>query len=245
MSDNTVLECRSVVKNFGGLRALNQVALGVKQGEILGLVGPNGSGKTTLINVISGYLPTDEGQVLFEGRVITGLEPHKIAEAGISRTFQIPRPFYGMTVLENVMVAAQFGNAGDRPRDLHAEAMRWLVFTGLESHAHKSTRSLNLQQRKFLEMAKALAARPKVLMLDEVLAGLNPSEMDEGVDLVRRIRETGATIIMVEHIMRAVTSLADRVVVLDQGGKLAQGPPQEVLQSPEVIKAYLGSDYVA
>ncbi|MFS8543119.1 MAG: ABC transporter ATP-binding protein [Limnochordales bacterium] len=242
---DVILECRHVGKHFGGLQALHDVSLTLRRGEILGLVGPNGSGKTTLINVISGYLPCDQGQVLFEGRVISGMEPHKIAAAGISRTYQIPHPFRGMTVLENVMVAAQFGHAHGRPRDLAAYAMQWLDFVGLGAFAHRPVGSLNLHQLKFLEMARALAARPKVLMLDEVLAGLNPGEMEEGVALVARIRDTGTTIVMVEHIMRAVTSLADRVVVLDQGKYLAEGPPAEVLRRPEVVKAYLGSDYHA
>lgn len=238
-----LLETRQVVKQFGGLRALNGVSLSVRPGEILGLVGPNGSGKSTLINVVSGYLTASAGEVWFGGQEISRWEAHRIAELGLIRTYQIPRPFWNLTVLDNVLVGAMFGRKHRDHEEARATAIRWLEFTGLASRAKDPINSLTLHQRKFLEMARALAGRPRLLLLDEVLAGLNPSEVEAGISLIRRIKEAGVTILMVEHIMRAIVSLSDRVAVLNFGEKIAEGRPEEVLRHPEVVSAYLGKAY--
>jgi branched-chain amino acid transport system permease protein len=213
----------------------------VRRGEILGLLGPNGSGKSTFINVVSGHYTPTSGEVLFEGREIAGLPAHRIARAGIARTYQIPRPFRHLTVIDNVAVAAMFGSAQLRTRAHgNAEAMKWLAFTGLEDKANARPDDLNLHQRKFLELARALASRPRLVLLDEVLCGLTPSEMNAAVMLIRRIRDQGATVIFVEHVMHAVMALTDRIVVFDQGHVLAEGPADDVMRQPAVMTAYLG-----
>jgi branched-chain amino acid transport system permease protein len=235
-----LLVVRDVAKAFKGVQALAGVALEVRRGEILGLVGPNGSGKSTLINVVSGHYRADAGSIVFEGRELKDEAPHRIARAGVARTYQIPRPFSHLTVLENVALPPMFGKAVmDRAR-AEAEAWRWLEFTGLAAKAQELPQALNLHQRKFLELARALAARPKLIFLDEVLSGLTPSEMDEAIRLVRAIREQGATIVFVEHVMRAVLELTDRVVVLTYGKTIAAGAPRDVMRDPQVIGAYLG-----
>ncbi len=211
------------------------------KGEILGLLGPNGSGKSTFINVVSGHFPPTMGEVEFEGRRIESLSPHAIAHAGIARTYQIPRPFAHLTVLENVALVAHFGSAGLTREQAEREAWTWLEFTGLAEKAHSLPDDINLHQRKFLELARALAARPRLVLLDEVLSGLTPGEINEAIELIRKIRERGSTIVFVEHVMRAVVALADRVAVFNQGKLLAMGLPQEVMNDPEVVRAYLGS----
>jgi branched-chain amino acid transport system permease protein len=216
------------------------VDLELRRGEILGLLGPNGSGKSTFINVASGHFAVTAGRIEFEGRPISGLPAHRIAQGGIARTYQIPRPFAHLTVLENVALTAMFGRSSLDRRIAESQAWQWLAFTGLTERAHALPGELNLHQRKFLEFARALASRPQVLMLDEVLSGLTPSEIDEAVSLIRRIRDQGATIVFVEHVMRAVMALCDRVVVFNQGEVLAEGAPQDVMQRPEVVAAYLG-----
>jgi branched-chain amino acid transport system permease protein len=236
-----LLVVKGALKAFKNVQALAGVDLEVRRGEILGLVGPNGSGKSTLINVVSGHYPIDGGSVVFEGREIAGEAPHRIARAGVARTYQIPRPFGHLTVLENVALPPMFGRiAMDRAAAEH-EAWRWLAFAGLEAKAHRLPADLNLHERKFLELARALASRPKLLFLDEVLSGLTASEMDEAIRLVRAIRDQGATIVLVEHVMRAVMELTDRVVVLTYGRTIASGAPREVMRNPQVIDAYLGS----
>ncbi len=236
-----LLKATGLAKHFRGVKALGGVDVEVRRGEILGLLGPNGSGKSTFINVVSGhYVPTG-GSVVFEGRELAGTEAHRIACAGISRTYQIPRPFAHQSVLDNVALAAMFGGGIATPDAARREAMAWLAFAGLQDKAHAHPDALNLHQRKFLELARALASRPRLVLLDEVLCGLTPSEIDDAVALVRRIRDQGSTVVFVEHVMRAVMALTDRVVVFDQGQVLAEGAADEVMRRPEVMTAYLGT----
>jgi len=239
-----LLRATGVVKHFRGVKALRGVDLELRRGEILGLLGPNGSGKSTFINVVSGHFALTEGVIDFMGRRISRLPAHQVAHGGIARTYQIPRPFTHLTVLENVALPAMFGAANLSRLPAEQEAWQWLVFTGLADKADAMPDDLNLHQRKFLEFARALASRPQVLMLDEVLSGLAPSEIDDAVALIRRIRDQGTTIVFVEHVMRAVMALCDRIVVFEQGRVLAQGAPQEVMQRPEVVAAYLGQPVV-
>ncbi|RYF15836.1 MAG: branched-chain amino acid ABC transporter ATP-binding protein/permease [Comamonadaceae bacterium] len=235
-----LLEVRNLSKAFKGVQALDKVTLQVRQGEILGLLGPNGSGKSTFINVVSGHYPLSGGEVVFDGQPLTGLPAHRIAHAGIARTYQIPRPFKHMTVLQNVSMVAMFGCASLRPKEAEREAWKWLEFTGLQDRAHAFPDDINLHQRKFLELARALAARPRLVLLDEVLSGLTPGEINEAIALIRRIRDQGSTIVFVEHVMRAVMALTDRIVVLNHGKLIAQGAASEVMQDAEVVNAYLG-----
>ena len=236
-----LLSAEGIGKSFSGIRALHDVNLTVRRGEILGLLGPNGSGKSTFINVVSGHYKPDAGRLLFEGRDVLPLPAHRIAGAGIARTYQIPRPFAHLTVLENVVLTATFGGAHRTRGAAEHEARRWLEFTGLASKAMALPAALNLHQRKFLELARALAAGPRLMLLDEVLSGLNPGEIEDAIALIRRIRNQGATIVFVEHVMRAVVALTDRVVVLDQGTPIAEGPSATVMQQPQVVAAFLGS----
>ena len=243
-STEPLLLVRGVAKAFKGVQALASVDLEVRRGEILGLVGPNGSGKSTLINVVSGHHVADAGSILFEGEELVGRPAHRIARAGIARTYQIPRPFPQLTVLQNVALPPMFGQVVmDRAR-AEEEARRWLAFTGLDAKAHRFPADLNLHERKFLELARALASRPKLLFLDEVLSGLTPAEMDDALRLIRAIRDQGATIVFVEHVMRAVMELTDRVAVLTYGKAIAEGVPAEVMRHPEVVSAYLGAAHV-
>lgn len=223
---------------FGGLLALREVTLDVYPGEIVGLIGPNGAGKTTLFGAVSGFVAPSAGDVFLEGRRVTGLAPHRLAAMGVARTFQIVRPFPDLTVLENVMVGA----FRERPRRAEAEreAMRVLEWTGLTDYAARPARELTLARRKRLEVAKALALGPKLLLLDEVVAGLNPTEADATVELIRDIRARGVTVVAVEHIMRVIMRVSDRIVVLNHGQVIAQGPPGVVASDPRVVEAYLG-----
>ena len=239
-----LLVVRGVEKAFKGVQALAGVGLEVRRGEILGLVGPNGSGKSTLINVVSGHYAADRGSIRFEGEELVGVPAHRIARAGIARTYQIPRPFSQLTVLQNVALPPMFGQVVMDRTAAEREAWRWLAFTGLEAKAHRLPSDLNLHERKFLELARGLASRPKLLFLDEVLSGLTPAEMDGALHLVRAIREQGATIVFVEHVMRAVMELTDRVVVLTYGRAIAAGQPGEVMRHPDVVSAYLGAAHV-
>jgi branched-chain amino acid transport system permease protein len=236
-----LLDVRGLSKSFKGVQALDSVSLKIYPGEILGLLGPNGSGKSTFINVVSGHFPLSSGHILFEGRELGGLEAHRIAQAGIARTYQIPRPFAHMSVLQNVALAAMFGGAALSHREAVRESWLWLDFTGLEARADALPDELNLHQRKFLELARALAARPRLVLLDEVLSGLTPAEINGAIDLIRRIRARGATIVFVEHVMRAVMALADRVVVLNYGKLIAEGACETVMKDPAVVSAYLGT----
>ena len=237
---DALLRVRGLQKSFRGVRALTGVDVDVRRGEILGLLGPNGSGKSTFINVVSGhYLPT-AGQIVFEGRDLTGQPAHRIAAAGIARTYQIPRPFGHLSVLDNVALATMFGGAIHDVGTARRQAMAWLEFTGLHTKATARPDELNLHQRKFLELARALASRPRLVLLDEVLCGLTPSEIDDAVALIRRIRDQGSTIVFVEHVMRAVMALTDRIVVFNHGDLLSEGSANDVMQRPEVMTAYLG-----
>lgn len=236
-----LLRVEALSKSFRGLKALSNVSLQVRKGEILGLLGPNGSGKSTFINVVSGHYLPDGGEVWLDGRNIAGLPAHEIARAGIARTYQIPRPFAQMNVLDNVAVAAMYAGRGLPSLESgRREAMQWLEFTHLAGKAHSLPGGLNLHQRKFLELARALASRPKLVLLDEVLCGLTPTEIQSAVEQIRRIRDQGTTIVFVEHVMDAVMALTDRLVVFDQGVMLAEGAPRDVMQSPAVMSAYLG-----
>jgi branched-chain amino acid transport system permease protein len=212
----------------------------INDGEILGLVGPNGSGKSTLINVLSGFYSADRGRVSFGGADATDLPAHKLAALGIARTYQIPRPFDTMTPRQNIAVSYMFGRSRHSFDGAREAAQEWLDFTGLGGVADLGVGELTLHQLKFLELARALATQPSLLLLDEVLAGLNPSEIDESVEMIRRIHSQGITILIVEHVVRAVTALSDRLVVLNHGAVIAEGEPGDVMSDPAVVTAYLG-----
>jgi branched-chain amino acid transport system permease protein len=241
--DKPLLVCEDVRLSFQGVKALAGVTLDVRQGEILGLVGPNGSGKSTLINVISGYYRRHGGRILLDDSDISNLPAHRIARAGIGRTYQIPRPFRRLSVLENVALYATFGAAGLDRAAAERVALHWLDFVGLANRAASLPLELNLHQRKFLELARALASGARLILLDEILAGLTPAEIDNAIALIRRIQKAGATIVFVEHNMRAVQALADRVVVLNYGEVIASGMPRDVMGDPAVVAAYLGTGH--
>ena len=238
-----LLELEGVERRFGGLKAVDGVTVSIARGEIIGLIGPNGAGKTTLINTITGVHPATAGRIVFEGRDITRLKPHVIAGLGLARTFQIVQPFPAMTVLENVTAGALFAGGAPTMKAAQEAAMERLEFTGLVAHASKPASTLTLAQRKRLELAKSLAMKPRLLMLDEVNAGLNSSEVDDALDIIRRIAASGVTILVVEHLMKVVLSVSQRIIVLHHGQLIAEGEPKAVLSSPAVIEAYLGSRY--
>jgi branched-chain amino acid transport system ATP-binding protein len=237
-----LLEARRLTRRFQGLVSVDDVSFTLARDEVLGLVGPNGAGKTTLINLISGALATDEGEVWFQGIRVDGLPPYRRARLGIGRTFQVMKPFPGLSVLENVTVGALFGKGGgtlsrEKAREM---AREWITFTGLERRIEQRADALGGPDRKRLELAKVLAMRPKLLLLDEVMAGLNAVEVDEVIEIIKKIRGQGVGILVVEHVMRAIRRLSDRVMVLHHGEKIAEGGVDTVFANPAVVEAYLG-----
>lgn len=235
-----LLEVERVAKAFGGLRAVHDVSLAVADGELVGVMGPNGSGKTTLFNVIAGALRPDAGRVRLAGTDIAGWAPHRVCAAGIARTFQLVRPFLNLTARDNVLVGCLWGRARGSRAAADAEADRLLALVGLEGRGHLPAAALTLVERKRLELARALATRPRLLLLDEFLAGLTPAETEAAMALVRRLRAEGLTILMVEHVVWALMALADRIAVLSAGEKIAEGPPPVVAADPRVLEVYLG-----
>ena len=233
-----MLEVRGLTKSFGGLKAVRAVDLDVPRGSIVGLVGPNGAGKTTCFAMIAGFLRPDAGRVVFEGADITGAPPHRTAERGMVRTFQITQPFAGLSVASNVMVGAYLRHPARAAAEAHARAVATRL--GLGPYLDRPADSLTVAMRKRLELARALATDPKLLLLDEVMAGLNPAEIIDIVGLVKSIRDQGVTILMIEHVMQAVMALAGTVYVLNQGGIIARGTPREIATDPAVVEAYLG-----
>ena len=238
-----VLQLQNVGRRFGGLNAVQDVSLTVGAGEILGLIGPNGAGKTTLVNVITGVHRASSGRVLFEGRDIMRLAPYQTARIGLARTFQIVQPFPDLTVRDNVAAAALFSQKGISPKDAREIASEQLEFVGLQKQADHFANSLTLAMRKRLELAKAVAMKPKLLFLDEVNAGLNSAEVEHALALIRDLANRGITIVLIEHLMQVVMSVCSRVVVLQNGSLIADGSPQEIVNQPEVVAAYLGKKY--
>jgi branched-chain amino acid transport system ATP-binding protein len=239
-----LLELRQVSRSFGGLMAVRRVDLAIEAGHIVGLIGPNGAGKTTLFNLITGTYRPNNGAIVFEGADITRLAPHARCKLGIARTFQLVRPFPNLSVLDNVAVGSVFGrNPASSRRAAEVAAHDALALLGLENRAKQPARSLTLVDRKRLELARALATHPKLLLLDELLAGLNPSEVVTAMDLVRRIRDSGVTIVMVEHLVKALFGVSDRVAVLNAGEKICEGTPEFVAQDARVVDAYLGTGH--
>jgi branched-chain amino acid transport system ATP-binding protein len=235
------LVIQSLSKRFGGLRAVQDVSFSVREGETLALIGPNGAGKTTSFNLITGFFRPDTGSITAFGREIVGLRPHDICAHGLARTFQVAKPFGAMSVLANVMTGAFL-------RDKRIEAAREkareaIEFVGLSAKENTPARDLTTIDQRRLEMARALATEPRLLLLDEVMAGLNPSEIDQAVALIGKLAKRGLTIVIVEHVMRAIMAVARHIVVLDHGQKIAEGSPREIVENPEVIRAYLGSSY--
>jgi branched-chain amino acid transport system ATP-binding protein len=241
MSSAALLETGGLSKDFGGIHAVRNLDLSVKEGEIVGLIGPNGSGKSTLVNLIAGTYQPSAGRVEFCGHDVTGLRPPEMALRGAARTFQSSRPFLNLSVRDNIVAAALLRHRS--VVEARRKADQVLGVTGLTGEAEILATSLPVERRKRLDLARALATEPKLLMLDEVMAGLNPKEMEEGIQLVREINASGVTVIFIEHVMKAVMALCHRVAVLNQGELLAEGVPQDVMNRDEVIRAYLGEGY--
>ena len=237
-----LLEVERVSKGFGGVRAVSDVSFTLADGELVGIMGPNGSGKTTLFNLIAGALAPDGGRIRLRGHDIAGLAPHRICARGVARTFQLVRPYAGLTALENVLVGRLYGRAATTRAEAVTEAARLLALVGLEGRAETPAARLTLIDRKRLELARALATAPQLLLLDEFMAGLNPAETATAMALVRRLVDGGLTVLMVEHIVWALMDLARRIIVLSAGEKIAEGPPEAVAADPAVVDVYLGSE---
>ena len=239
-----MLKVEGLSKRFGGLAAINGLSFEIGQGRAVGLIGPNGAGKTTLFNLITGFLTPDEGDVFFNGRSLLGLKPHVICRRGISRTFQLVKPFLQLSVLENVMIGA-FRDTRD-PAQAEKIAREIIALFDFRDKIHQPAASLALPERKLLEIARTLATRPKLLLLDESMAGLTPTEVDQMIVFLRRLKQdSGVTLLIIEHVMRAIMSISDRIIVIHHGEKIAEGSPQTVVKDPNVITAYLGHGYLA
>lgn len=236
-----ILEVKNLTKAFGGLLAVNDISFQVEEGEILGLIGPNGSGKTTTFNCINQFFPITSGDILFKGKSIIGLKTHQICHMGIGRTFQVSKPLARMTVLENVTASA-FCRV-NTIKDAKDEALRVLEFCNLSNQNEKQAKSLPIAGRKRLEIARSLATKPDLLLLDETTAGLNPAELDEAIDLIKKIRDNGISILIVEHIMKVIMTISDRIHAINFGQTIAEGAPEEVANNPAVIEAYLGEQH--
>ena len=237
-----MLKLEGVTKRFGGLTAVREVSLEVREGDLLGIIGPNGAGKTTLFHMISGYYRPDEGRILYEGRDVTGLPPHAICRLGLTRTFQIVKPFGNLSVRDNVMIGAL--TRLRHVREARREAERVIEICGLSPHAEARAKGLPVGLRKRLEVARALATKPRLLLLDEVMAGLNPTELAGIIELIRRLHADGLTLIIIEHVMAAMMRLAQRIVMLHHGERIAEGTPREIASDRRVIDAYLGEEFV-